>query len=122
MLIKNIKSVTSLLFANGHLPLITLPTRITTGSATLIYMITSSHPHEETKSFIVTLSLSDHLGTFITFPTNAPQKTPKEVNFIIFNNEAKYKFCDLMCKENYDTLYEETNVNSAFESFFKTHD
>ena len=113
-----IKSVTSHLFSSGFLPLITLPTRITDASATLIDIIASNKPHPLSKSNIITLSHSDHLATYHSFPVNKNPKAPRKITYRVYNQEAKEKFCGLMSSHNFDNIANDNNVESAFNDFF----
>ena len=51
---------------HGFAPLISRPTRITNGSATLIDHIFANNCHKVTRSGVITLDVSDHLATYTT--------------------------------------------------------
>ena len=72
------------LFANGFLPLISKPTRVTTSSATLtdhmyINDITSSH-----HSGIIINDVADHFGTFCIFQGKLKKSKPSKIKKNIF--------------------------------------
>ena len=116
-----IKIVSSCLFSHGHLLLITHPTRITDNTATLLDMITSSKPHNEITTDIVTFSLSDHLATFMTYPISTNKTSNLYIKHRVYNEAAKNKFCTLMSGTDFSTIYDEPNAEIAFSKFFKLH-
>ena len=77
---ENIKSFYSTLTSNLFVPHITLPTRITSHSQTLIDNIFSNDPDfEQGISGNFTFSISDHLAQFLIMPRNQ-NRLPKKIN------------------------------------------
>ena len=67
------------LFSYQHLPLITLPTRITPTSATVIDSITTTHKADFYDAGIIEASLSDHLPVFYLKDAKFSNPPPKYI-------------------------------------------
>ena len=111
-----------MMIANGYLPSITLPTRLTYHTGTLIdnifIKITDNHSH--TTSGILLSQLSDHLPYFVMidhFVQDKPKS--KYVKFMVKNENALNRFKEALIKQNLmQTLSPLTgNPNRSYNKF-----
>ncbi|MBY0580760.1 MAG: hypothetical protein K2P53_03665 [Rickettsiales bacterium] len=105
-------------FHNIH-PFITLPTRITNHSATIIDNIFSNLITNEIISGNLTTSVSDHLPQFCIFPNFNKLFIPRNHNLYRrnFKNFDKIKFTSDLLKIDWDNVIENSDVNSCFQMF-----
>ena len=108
-----------LLLQNEFLPLITLPTRITERSATVLDHISTTHQDTSYNTGIIIESISDHFPVFFTRnlkrnkPLNSnPQKTR------IFNEKNINNFKDKLSNSNWNEILDQKNPTLAFNNFF----
>ena len=126
-----------LFVTNGFFPQITLPTRHSKLTATLIDQIFCKLPNvppEEVSSGIIFSRISDHLPCFVSIPTKVIKTTPKYINKITKNEKALSDFKnhiassvmlqnfnkDLLCdpNRNYETL--QSIIKEALERHLPT--
>ena len=108
----------------GYIPELTLPTRVTYSTATLIDNIfTKSIKNSLTLSKgILTTDLSDHYPSFIEIQTI--NKLPKKKKIIETRLISKTSLNTFMCdlnKENWETVINQTNPNDKFNTFLNTY-
>lgn len=85
-----------MLASNGYFPLISVPTRVTDTSSTIIdHIITNDHNHCILPGVIKTDMLSDHFPIFCSIDMHKPYIKPQQIvfqrNLLNFNRE---KFCE----------------------------
>ena len=97
-----------MLASHGYFPLITLPTRVTNSSATIIDQIISNDNLHTLKPGVIRADLSDHYPIFCTISNIASKKTSQAVHQ---HNVANFK-PDEFCTDLYDQL----------SSFLELHD
>ena len=98
----------NVLASHGYFPLITLPTRVTNSSATIIdHIITNDNLHT-LKPGVIRADLSDHYPIFCTISNISSKKTSQAV---YQHNFANFK-PDEFCTDLYDQL----------SSFLELHD
>ena len=68
------------MMSNFLLPLITIPTKINTGTSTLIDNIFTNHLHPDMKTGNLTVKISDHLPSFMIVPRQNQNHLPKKHN------------------------------------------
>ncbi len=85
-----------ILLSNELLPLITLPTRITQRSATLIDHISSSIKDDKDNSGILINDLSDHFATFYIRDLKVEKCPKQKIKIRKINQENTYAFKSLL--------------------------
>ena len=109
----------------GFAPTISLPTRVTSHSATLIDHIFVNNCTAVTKSGIITEDLSDHLATFVTLLID-----PNKLNIRVSNLENTFQHRSILAEnlENFKKDVESTDwnfivgIDSADEKFARFED
>ena len=96
------------LLSNGLLPLITLPTRITQTSATIIDHISTSHKSDRYVTGVLISSLSDHLPIFYIRDGNHNNLPTNNVKSRQINSKTIPKFHDLLKSKSFETVTNET--------------
>ena len=66
--------------SNFLLPLITIPTKINSGTNTLIDNIFTNHLHPDMKTGNLSIKISDHLPSFMIVPSQNQNHLPKKHN------------------------------------------
>ena len=131
----NAQELINITASYGFAPIISRPTRITDHRATLIDHIYTNDIHEVTKSGIVTLDISDHLGTYASILLDKHPNSSRNFNFQKPEiNKTKYrqinqeninKFHNLISNENWDKV-NDTALNAqekytTFLTIYETH-
>ena len=110
------------LLGHGMLPLITLPTRITPTSSTLIDHIFSNLKHDSFDSGIIYSAISDHLAIFHIRPMQTKKSKPKSTVYMRKINERNTElFKESLSNTDWSPIYNE-DPNSAFNEFYKIID
>ena len=94
--------------SNFFLPLITIPTKINSGTNTLIDNIFTNHLHPDMKSGNLSIKISDHLPSFMIVPTQNQNHLPKKHNLY----SLKFQNFD---RENFLLDYFEIDWNNTIE-------
>lgn len=112
--------------------LISLPTRITDHTATIIDHVYTNQVHTQIKSFVITLDISDHLGTYVQFKTDLdypqddatglPESLSKFINFRKFNAANMDKFKGLIEHETWEAVDNVTSADEKYEKFIEIYD
>ena len=68
------------MMSNFLLPLITIPTKINSGTNSLKDNIFNNHLHPDMKTFILSIKISDHLHSFMIVPSQNQNHLPKKHN------------------------------------------
>ena len=93
------------LISNGLLPLITVPTRITQTSATIIDHISTSHKSDRYVAGILLSSLSDHLPIFYIRENNTSRLQPlQNTTTRKINSTTITAFHDLIKSNTFETV------------------
>ena len=71
--------------SNFLLPLITIPTKINSGTNTLIANIFTNHLHPDMKTGNLSIQISDHLPSFMIVPSQNQNHLPKNINYTLVN-------------------------------------
>ena len=121
---KPTENFVNLLYSLSMHPKITRPTRITSHSSTLIDNIFTNIYSDDIKSGILVTDVSDHLPIFVIYGLNNLEKIDKEMSEIRLirqvNEESITAFKSCLTKQNWSTLFEETDVNAAYNTFLET--
>ena len=125
------QDLTEAMSSGGYAPIISRPTRITDHSATLIDHIYTNTLHSVTSSGIVTLDISDHLGTYANIllknahlnhqPTNYSQKKQHSGDYRKFSEENLAKFKELISNETWSSVETTDGAQSKYDNFITTY-
>ena len=104
--------------AQGFIPYITKPTRITSTTATLIDHLYFNHTHTEYDSGIIITDMTDHFGIFhliYGIPTvhNIKYKQTRQLNIL--------KFKTLLTKADYTSVLSAIDSNEAYNNFMQIY-
>jgi hypothetical protein len=110
------------LLDHGMLPLITLPTRITQSSSTLIDHIFTSLKHDSFDSGIIYSAISDHLAIFHIRQMQLRKPKSKDTVYMRkINARNTDRFKDSLSNTDWSPIYSET-PSSAFNEFYRILD
>jgi hypothetical protein len=100
----------------GLQPVITLPTRVTDNSSTLIDNFLCDNSLLPVSSYVLKLNLSDHF--LIAVAVKRPRSSP---NFVTrnFSAQNKVKFSNKLSAADWTPIFNTTNVDVAFNYFIK---
>ena len=118
---QHIKDFTNMMFSSTFYPLISRPTRVTNSSATQIDNIFVNKIEEHYKCGILFTDLSDHLPVFLTSSNLQRLRRHNDINikYRIINDTTVNKLCqDLEC-EDWNDIYNKTDVQDAYDHFYK---
>ena len=111
--------------------IISLPTRVTDHSATIIDHVYSNQIHTLVTSCVITLDISDHLGTYVQFNADpkfeidktATSNNPKTdyINFRKFNAVNIKKFSELIGNESWGAVELATSADEKYEQFIELY-
>ena len=91
--------------SHGFLQVISRPTRITDHSATLIDHIYTNHTHNVVSSNVITLDISDHLGTNVVISLNKNyDRTVRPANRAADSNSCSYRVFNSANDEKFKNL------------------
>ncbi|XP_013868123.1 uncharacterized protein LOC106520513 [Austrofundulus limnaeus] len=121
-MVKSTSNFIDTMHSLGLYPLITKPSRITTHSSTLIDNIFTNYMESKLRSGLLINDISDHLPVFVILE-DVCRKINKVTNItykrIISEDSIRALRNDLQ-SQNWEVLYEERNIDKAFEIFIKT--
>ena len=111
------------LLNHGQLPLITLPTRITNTTATIIDHISTSNKSDHYDAGIIHSSLSDHLPVFYISNYKFKKSPPKYIKMRKINEQTIPSFKTLLSASEWtQNILDENRPKQAFDNFFKIID
>ena len=108
------------LLENGLLPLITLPTRITQSTATLLDHISTNIADDSFDTGIILSDISDHFPVFyIRYLKEQPKsKNTQTIKIRKMDENSKIKFKNLLDNTNWENIVNNYEPASAFDNFF----
>ena len=110
-----VQEVYNLMTSNGFIPQITLPTRITDSSMTLIYNIYSNMFLNKTFSGNVIIEIADHLLQFVSIDTSKIEYNNVKCYKRNYRNFSEESFiADISIQKWYNDF---TNVNDSYNDF-----
>ena len=123
----NCQNLINLTSSNGFSQIISSPTRITDHSATLIDHIYTNQIHNTSSSGVLTIDISDHLGTYI----NICHEVANHHNLHIdddddpgtqyhMHDENVSKFSELIQNETWDNMKSQNDTQSKYDAFIDT--
>ena len=104
---------------HGFIPKITVPTRITHQSATLIDHIFVKLSDVEHNCGTITTDISDHYCNFILSNINKKQTQSKYISYRNTSQEAVLKLCEDLRAFNWTQIYSIQDPNVAYTEFLK---
>jgi hypothetical protein len=108
------------LLSNGLLPLITLPTRISGHSATLLDHICTNIIDDTFDTGIIISDLSDHFPVFYIRYLQTKPKKPEPIKINKIDDSSKDAFTSLLNSYSWNNVIQDNNPETAFDSFFNT--
>ena len=106
------------LLSNGHLPLITQPTRIFGNSATLIDHISTTHKADRYDAGIILSSISDHFPVFYIQHNKCLRSQVTSIKTRKINNTTIPPFLELIKSKDWSSITDNNDPENAFESYF----
>ena len=106
------------LLSNGHLPLITQPTRIFGNSATLLDHITTTHQSDRYDAGIILTSISDHFPVYYIQHNNFKRPPPLNYKTRKVNQSTIPPFLSLLKEHDWSSIVNNDDPASSFEIFF----
>ena len=111
-----------MLISYNLLPKISLPTRITQSSATLIDHIWSNIPPEKAVAGTLTTDITDHFSNFIICEQfNKAPVRPKSVSVRKITKHSLNTLNTAIENETWDNVYHSRDVNIAYSNFISTY-
>ncbi len=105
-------------FANGFLELISLPTRITHTSATLIDHIYTNDNKNKFESFIITADISDHFPTCTIILDKVKEAGPVFIQTQNFSEENITSFKQDMLNADWSSVSNNYSAQDAYNKFY----
>jgi len=105
-------------FANGFLELISLPTRITHTSATLIDHIYTNDNKNKFESFIITADISDHFPTCTIILDKVKEAGPVFIQTQNFSEENISSFKQDMLNADWSSVSNNYSAQDAYNKFY----
>ena len=109
------------IFAQGFIPLIHKPTRISNSSATLIDHMYTNNIKISSISGIIITDLAYHFGTFHTIYNESSFTTSKFVDKRIFSDSNVNKFNDQLTSTNFDYILQMNDPDQAYNHFMSIY-
>ena len=106
------------LLENALLPIVSLPTRISQKSATIIDHISTSFSDDKYDVGIITTDLSDHFPVFYTRYSSNEKVSPNSIKVRQINEKNIQTFVRLLQDHNWNDILFNNDPNSAFNTFF----
>jgi hypothetical protein len=111
-----------LMMSNGLIPAITLPTRVTYSSGTLIDHIFVNHTASQYLSGTITTDITDHFVNFILVPiTSNKSKKPKHITYRKFTPEKISAFKQTLINTDWSTVKSCEDVDESYDRFISIY-
>ena len=116
-----IKDYLDMMLSHGYLPRITLPSRITDHSATLIdhIFVRERNPADKSHSGNIFTDISDHFANFYLCQNANPQGRQQRQKVQIFGKKNVTNFVENLLHTQWEPLYSQTDPNVC-ANFFNT--
>ena len=105
------------MISNDLFPKITLPTRVTHTSATLIDHIYTNNKHHSTIAGTIKTDISDHFSNFILFKWTPTKARPKFITYRNCSEIAIQKLNNALQITNWTSILNDTSVDAAYDKF-----
>ena len=113
----NVSCYIDTLFSQGFIQTITMPTRCTSHSATLIDHCVTNVLTNSYESLILTTKLSDHFPILINVNCNKPTKCQKTVSFRDFSATNMNNFRTALQAESWDNVLDCNDAQQSYNLF-----
>ena len=110
------------LLSHGHLPLITVPTRVQHNAATLIDNITTTLRSDSYEAGVILADVSDHFPTFFFQTIGSSYVRKQKVMSRKINDVTSDTFCNVLNATNWHSVTSENRPKFAFDNFLGTID
>jgi hypothetical protein len=106
-----------MMISNGMIPQITLPTRVTHNTATLIDHIYCNSQHDKSLAGTIKTNISDHFSNFFFIPTKkAKLQHPKFITYRCINELSLNNFRKELKETNFSSVYVD-NPSQSYSNF-----
>jgi len=111
------------MISTNLLPCITMPTRVTDKTKTLIDHIYTTIDKDKHTSGTITTDITDHFSNFISIKTESPytHNMQKFISFRPLTDENILKFNDALRQADWSNVYNSNDPNEAYSSFINTY-
>ena len=109
-------------FSNGFLELISLPTRITHNTATLIDHVYTNSIRDNFDTSIIISDISDHFPILTILPEKKKCSKPAFIEIRKFSDENLQSFKEDFFQLDWTSLYEENDAQAAYDFFHEKFD
>ena len=109
----------SLFISRGFIPAITLPTRVTHRSASLIDHIFVKSKIPNHLAGTLTLDITDHYANFICLPKTSKQSNSKYVSYRNFSDSNVNKLKDALINQDWTAVVQCDDTNAAYNDFME---
>ena len=107
-------------FANGFIQIITKPTRVTNGSATLIDHLYTNCIRNKFESGIITSRVSDHFPVFYFMNNVEKKKSPEFIYTRNFTDNNIEQFNNMLSSLGWGNVLNDNHVQSSYDNFSNT--
>ena len=119
---KHITDFIDSLITLNLIPKITLPTRISHSSATLIDHVYSNIDPQNIHAGTLLTDITDHFSNFVFCDTTIKTSPkPKYVTYRVINTDTIYKLNEALGNESWNHVYSTNDVNIAYTNFFTSY-
>ncbi len=108
-------------FAQGFVPMIHRPTRVTHSTATLIDHIYTNNITPNCTSGIILSDITDHFATFYAINTKLPNQKMEHIERRIFSEANVNHFRDDLNQTDFTPILQETNCERAYSDFISIY-
>ena len=111
------------IIAHGFLPVISIPTRVTTHTATLIDHIYTNRPSSIHTPGVILTDVSDHYGTVTLCSNKITSPNPSaQLKCVRYFSETNINSFNLKLNEtNFEEVYQTNCPNKAYDAFMKLY-
>ena len=115
----NIQDLINLMYSYSLFPLITLATRVTATSATLIDHIWSTNVENIVSNYVIKTDISDHFPIVSLFNCNAISSHPTYIKKRSFTQNALEEFSTCLSSTNWSDVLNCSCPNSSYNTFVR---
>ena len=110
------------LLSNGFIPKITVPTRVTHKSATLIdHIFVNEAQANSSHSGTIKISMTDHYFNFIFLGNSKKWKYPKKVTYRPYSETNIKRFDEALRNHDFNYLLQLDDPNAAYDNLMETY-
>ena len=110
------------LLSHGMIPKITVPTRVTHSSATLIdHIFVNETPDRACPAGTIKSSMTDHYFNFVFLGHNKQWKYPKTVTYRPFSESNIKKFDEAIRNHDFTDLFQMSDPNEAYDNLISNY-